>query len=140
MAMSGGGDAKQTVQAPAIALLVVGALYALGGLGSCGIGAMASTVSAPPPKGMSKAEQEGYELGTKMSGPIYMGSGIFALIVSGIIIFGALQMMKLKSYGLAMTSSILGMLPCSFCCIVGLPIGVWSLIVLMKPEVKSAFS
>lgn len=139
MAMSGAGNAKQ-VQAPAIALLVVGILYAIGGLGSCGIGAVASTISPPPPKGMSKDEQAGYELGNKMSGPIYIGSGILSLIISGVMIFGALQMMKLRSYGLAMTSSILGMLPCSFCCIAGLPIGIWSVIVLMKPEVKAAFS
>jgi hypothetical protein len=46
----------------------------------------------------------------------------------------------LKSYGLAMTSSILAMIPCHVCCMVGLPIGIWALIVLLKPEVKSAFS
>jgi hypothetical protein len=50
-----------------------------------------------------------------------------------------MKMKKLERYGLAMTASILAMLPCSLCCVLGLPIGIWALVVLMKPEVKSAF-
>jgi hypothetical protein len=49
-------------------------------------------------------------------------------------------MKKLESYGLAMAASIIAMIPCvSPCCLLGLPIGIWALVVLMKPEVKSAF-
>jgi hypothetical protein len=50
-------------------------------------------------------------------------------------------MKKLKNWNLAMAGSILAMIPCiSPCCIMGLPIGIWAVIVLMKPEIKSAFS
>jgi hypothetical protein len=39
-----------------------------------------------------------------------------------------------------MAASIIAMIPCvSPCCLLGLPIGIWALVVLMKPEVKSAF-
>jgi hypothetical protein len=39
-----------------------------------------------------------------------------------------------------MTAAILAMIPClSSCCIVGLPLGIWALVVLSKPEVKSEF-
>jgi hypothetical protein len=39
-----------------------------------------------------------------------------------------------------MTASVIAMIPCiSPCCIVGLPIGIWAMVVLSKPEVKSAF-
>jgi ABC-type proline/glycine betaine transport system permease subunit len=50
-------------------------------------------------------------------------------------------MRKLKSYSFAMAMLILNMIPCcnSCCCLVGLPIGIWGLTVLMKPEVKRAF-
>ena len=49
-------------------------------------------------------------------------------------------MKKLESYGMVMTATILSMLPCtSSCCCLGLPLGIWILIVLAKPEVKSAF-
>lgn len=37
-------------------------------------------------------------------------------------------------------AAILAMIPCvSPCCLLGLPLGIWALIVLLKPEVKAAF-
>jgi len=57
-----------------------------------------------------------------------------------VILLGALKMKKLESHGFAMAASILALVPCvSPCCLVGLPIGIWSLVVLAKPEVKAAF-
>ena len=75
-----------------------------------------------------------------LSGPIGMVMSILAILMSVVILLGALKMKKLESYGLAMTASILAMIPClSPCCVIGLPIGIWALVVLSKPEVKSAF-
>ena len=74
------------------------------------------------------------------SGAMGIFSNIIGLLVGGLILFGATKMKKLESYGLAMTVSIIAMIPCiSPCCIVGLPIGIWALVVLSKPEVKGAF-
>lgn len=74
------------------------------------------------------------------SGTIGVVSGIIGFLVAGLILFGALKMKKCESYGWAMTASIIAMIPCiSPCCLVGLPIGIWALVVLAKPEVKSAF-
>ena len=74
------------------------------------------------------------------SGTFSVISNIVALLASGLILFGGLKMKKLESYGLAITASILAIIPCtSGCCLVGLPIGIWALVVLSKPEVKSAF-
>jgi hypothetical protein len=74
-------------------------------------------------------------------------AGTFGLVLSVVgigigvvILLGALKMKRLENYGFAMASSILALAPCiSPCCIVGLPIGIWSLVVLTKPEVKGAF-
>ena len=50
------------------------------------------------------------------------------------------QMKALENYPLALTASILAIIPClSPCCLVGLPIGIWAIVVLSKPEVKAAF-
>jgi hypothetical protein len=74
------------------------------------------------------------------SGTIGAVSSIIGIFVSGLILFGGMKMQKLESYGLAMTVSIIAMIPCfSPCCIIGLPVGIWALVVLSKPEVKSAF-
>lgn len=61
------------------------------------------------------------------------------LIPYGIVIFGATRMKQLKNYPLAIAASILAMLPCSACCILGLPIGIWSLVVLCNRDIRDAF-
>jgi hypothetical protein len=66
--------------------------------------------------------------------------GGFALLNLFIIVCGV-QMMKLQSWGMAVTGSVLAMLNIgSCCCVVGLPIGIWSLMVLMSPDVICIFS
>ena len=62
------------------------------------------------------------------------------IVINIVILIGAIKMRKCQSYGLAMTASILCLLcDCCGCCGLGLGAGIWSLIVLSKPEVKAAF-
>jgi hypothetical protein len=56
-----------------------------------------------------------------------------------VVLLGALRMRALKSWGLALTGAILACTPCSGCCIVGLPFGIWALVVLNDASVKAAF-
>jgi len=67
---------------------------------------------------------------------------IVGLAGAGFIIYGATQMMKLQSRTIAIVASVLVMIPCftSCCCLIGIPVGIWSLVVLMKPDVKAAFT
>jgi hypothetical protein len=66
--------------------------------------------------------------------------GIVALAIGAVIIFGATKMMKLESRGLAMTSAVLAMIPCiSPCCLLGIPFGIWAIVVMNSPEVKSVY-
>jgi hypothetical protein len=57
----------------------------------------------------------------------------------GILITSGNFMRKLQRYGRAKAGAIVAMIPCSACCLLGLPFGIWSLVVLSKPEIKSAF-
>lgn len=57
-----------------------------------------------------------------------------------VMLIGALKMMKVQSWGLALAAAILVMLPCgSCCCLLGIPLGIWVIVLLNKPEVKAAF-
>jgi hypothetical protein len=39
-----------------------------------------------------------------------------------------------------MAASIIAIIPCfGPCCCLGIPVGIWALVVINKPEVKSAF-
>ena len=66
---------------------------------------------------------------------------IVGFAFDGLVLFGGLKMKKLESHGLVTAASIFAMLPCciSLGCLVGLPGGIWSLVVINKPEVKSVF-
>jgi hypothetical protein len=67
-------------------------------------------------------------------------SSLFQLALGGVTFLGALKMKNLESYPFAMAASIIAIIPCfGSCCCIGIPIGIWSLIVLNKPEVKSSF-
>ena len=75
------------------------------------------------------------------AGPLAAGiQGTFAILNLFIIACGV-QMMKLQSWGLAVAGSILSIVNIgACCCVIGLPVGLWSLSVLMSPDVISSFS
>lgn len=65
---------------------------------------------------------------------------IFGLLVGVFVIFGAVRMLGLKSWGLGLTASILSLVPCfQGCCLLSIPVGIYALVVLSDPQVKSAF-
>ena len=74
------------------------------------------------------------------SGTIGLVFNFIAIAVGVVILLGALKMKRLESHGFAMAASILALVPCtSPCCVIGIPVGIWALVVLAKPEVKGAF-
>ena len=56
-------------------------------------------------------------------------------------IIGGFSMRRLGSYGLSMCGAIVSLIPCAVACcpLVGIPVGLWALVVLLRPEVKAAF-
>ena len=131
----GGGSAEGQVTAPAIGLIVtaiIGVLWQIAALLmnllGTGLGVMGAAGGA-----------EG-GVGTIFSGVIGMALNVIQLLMGGIVLFGGIKMKSLQSYGLAMAGAVLAAIPCtSPCCFLGLPIGIWAIVVLMNQQVKSAF-
>lgn len=68
--------------------------------------------------------------------PSYLLGAALALVR----VIGSIKLLKLRSYGFAMTAAILTLIPCAACCCpLNLGAGIWALVVLSRPEVKSAF-
>ena len=69
----------------------------------------------------------------------FIGSNavLFRLIPALVIIFGAIEMMKVRGYAWAMAAAIVAIVSCS---LVGFPMGVWALIVLARPDAREAFA
>ncbi|MFN0018739.1 MAG: hypothetical protein ACKVP0_10805 [Pirellulaceae bacterium] len=120
--------------APAIALVITGAL----GLLLAIVGVVIAFSPAPPvnpnaPPAMQSLQRGGH-------GPAaVVVQGLFVL-VNGFIIFGAVQTMRQKMRGLGIAASVAAMLNfANCCCLLGIPIGIWSLVILMQDDVKRAF-
>ena len=61
-------------------------------------------------------------------------------LISGIVmIVGGLKMLRLQSYGWAMTACVIAVLPFNPIGFIGLIIGIWGLVVLNQPGVRAAF-
>jgi hypothetical protein len=139
MSAGDGRDAAlQLVKGPAIALIITASLgmayYAFSGLFTLFTGGAMFHHEIPPevPPQM-RAFLEG------MQGPLAGAISLVIAAVNGFVLFGAIQLLRLRNYSVAMVASVVAMLPCQCCCLFGLPFGIWALVVLNKPEVKSHF-
>ena len=62
-----------------------------------------------------------------------------SVTIGVIVSAGALKMRNAKNYRFCRLSAIVAMLPLSFGFVLGLPFGIWALLVLRRPDVKAAF-
>jgi hypothetical protein len=125
-------DAANQVGGPAIGLMIVAIIGFLAQAFSIVWRLFFSAIAA--------AQTNQPEWVTFFQGTAGIISAVLGILSSILVLFGALKMKQLQLYGLAMAVSIVAMIPCiSPCCLIGLPIGIWSLVILSKPEVKAAF-
>jgi len=110
---------RHRVWIPAVGLLVAGMINCLGVVGGV-VGVLWSVFRFMP--GATKL-------------PIVILMAAHAVVV----ILGAWNLMQLRSYRLAVAGGILGILPFTPGAIIGLPMGIWALVVMTKKEVKAAF-
>jgi len=65
---------------------------------------------------------------------------ILNVIWAVIVFMGGLFMKRLQARGFVMFSTIWAMLPCSLCCLAGIPLGIWALVVINDETVKRGFN
>jgi hypothetical protein len=62
------------------------------------------------------------------------------LLTSAAIALGSVSMLRLKGYSSAYLAAILSVIPiCSPCFVLGIPFGIWALVLLNRAEVKHRF-
>jgi hypothetical protein len=130
--------ALKLVKGPAIALIITASLgvayYGFSGLFTLLTGGMMFHQELPP-----ELPPQMRALIENMRGPMAGVISLAIAAVNGFVLFGAIKMLRLQQFGLVMTAVIVAMVPCQCCCLLGLPFGIWALVVLNKPEVKSHF-
>jgi len=122
---------RQQVRGPAIALLIAGII----------------TLASGPITGLwilveyrlvDSWEVGDWRLGTTVL-TIWLIAQAVAITIAALVIAAALNMKRLKSRGLALTAAILAMIPLTLSWPLTLPITIWVLSILTRPEVKAAF-
>jgi DUF4097 and DUF4098 domain-containing protein YvlB/predicted Ser/Thr protein kinase len=61
---------------------------------------------------------------------------LFKLVPALVIIFGGVEMIRVRNYVWAVVAAIVAI---AFCSLVGLPAGIWALIILARADVREAF-
>lgn len=63
-----------------------------------------------------------------------------AILLQLLVIWGALQMLRLKNRKSAMIANIISVIPCfTACCLLGIPFGIWGIVTLNDPTVSKHF-
>ena len=128
-------EARSSVAGPAMALIIVSSIWLV--LITMGI---AFNIFLLASGMVDQMVQPGGGITKEMQVTLRLVFAVCIGIANGVVLYGAIQMRKLENLSLARMSAIISVIPCCGpCYLIGIPFGIWALVVLGKPEVKSAF-
>ena len=126
---------RTKVMVPAIFIIVLASLGLLAGI----FGAVNALVSDPPPVDPDAPEMM-RQFAQGQVGPVAAAMQAFFVVLNIGIILGGVFMLRFKMWPLALGASILSMLNFgNCCCVFGIPVGIWALVILLMPDVREAF-
>jgi hypothetical protein len=135
--------AQERLNAPGITLMILGILGILGAaagvlINLLGLGGNLAGLTGGLGDG---GEGPLNRYMSMMSGGIGIVLGLFNIVLSGVVAFGGMKMRSAEGYGLAMAAAIISIFPCTSpcCCLIGIPVGIWALVVLLDANVKACF-
>lgn len=129
-------DPSQRVNAPAIALMITGIIG-----GVLAVLSLALNILGVGMGSMIARESGQDALGMMFSGGMGIAVSLVNIALAAFIIWAATKMKNLQAWPACVGASIIAMIPCvSPCCVLGLPIGIWCLVILFDQKVKAAFS
>jgi hypothetical protein len=129
--------ALSAVAGPATALQVAGGISLA--LSILGLVLVLAGVALPLAAGGAGPKNQNDRILVMFQGTAGIVMRVFGVVLSILVLIGASKMKRLESRGWAMAASIIAMIPCAGCCLLGLPFGIWSLVVLNKPQVRDSF-
>ncbi|HZV34884.1 MAG TPA: DUF4339 domain-containing protein [Verrucomicrobiae bacterium] len=139
---SGRAVALSQMSGPAISLMVLGGLAIAGclyGILTHILGMAAVTKDQLQP--LEQQSPQAAHFIEWLAGPMGIATNLVAMALWAFVIFSAVKMKKLESYGLCIAGCIVAMLPCGgCCCCIGIPIAIWALIMLNKADIKRYFT
>lgn len=136
---AGRQHALSRVNGPGIGLIVTAILGFIGALlNLVQIFAGESAMPALPPD-LDPEVRKLFELLQGGSVGFSILSMILGIALSAVVLMGGIKLRRLESHGVVMAAAILAVIPCFNCCCVGLPVGIWALVVINAADVKPYF-
>lgn len=135
-------DAAGSVRPAAISLMIYGGISLLLRLGSLGFrpSQMMNLSMFDSAQGVPPGFKEILQRAMSWSAASYYPDLILGFALAVGIVYGGYQMYQLRNRTWAIVAGCISVVPCfSACCCLGIPLGVWALVVLARPEVKQAF-
>lgn len=127
-------DVRGRLMVPAVIQMILAAISFV--LVAAGFFAIVQGGLGPPP-GHPQANDPGFREGF-IAGQLAVPT--FGLLSAAFVIVGCLCMITVKMRGLAVAAAIVAVIPClSPLLVLGIPFGIWSLVVLNNPDVREAF-
>ena len=129
-------EVKGKVNGPGIALMVVGIFSVIGNL----INGVYQAILLLGQTAMMEFTPEGI-LYLVTSGGWSIIQAAIGFITAFVVVYAGTCLRATKSSGVVYAGSILAMIPCCIgcCCLFGLPVGIWALVVMQDEKVKQAF-
>lgn len=122
-------EPAEPLQVPALFLMISGIMQVAGSVLVVGFSALALIGAA--------GIEDSWEVKLIALSGLLLGA--VCAWLGGIVVAGASRMRNLKNYRFCRRSCILAMLPLGIGFLLGLPFGVWGLLVLSRADVKAAF-
>ncbi len=127
----------ESLRGPGIALIAISSLWLLilGGMVLFNVFLLVSGVPEEMVDDLSAIE-----ISKEVQVTVRMCFGLFLMSLHGVVLWGGISMLRVKNFPIAYTAAILSVIPCcSGCYFIGIPFGIWALVVLNRPDVKGSF-
>jgi hypothetical protein len=136
-------DVENLVRWPGACLAAAGLLQIFTSIGSLAISAWVDVdeVVRQYLESVAPGSSSDVDFGGSLdwSSPLNLALNTVFFVLHGLIVWGGVSMMMQRRWGLSMAAAVLAIFPCtSPCCCLGLPLGIWAVVVLTRPEVKAA--
>lgn len=115
---------------PAVGLIITGTLAFLSWAIYLGLGLM-DVRDSMTQEVSDTAGQAGYIIGSAFP--------IVGVVLAPFTVLAGVQMLRGATRGFVLFGTYASLVPCTLCCLLGLPFAIWALVVLMRDDVKAYF-
>jgi hypothetical protein len=129
-------DVEEKTLTVGTALAGVGLVTLLGSIGWLLIALFAAPPAPQPAPGQDPDAARAMVIGIYIG---QFGPAVIGLPLGVIQVAGGIQLARRRTWAVAVVGAIMALVPCSCGFVVGLPIGIWALVVLFNPAVRAAF-